>query len=326
MKIVVYSFMELERPCYAGLEEELGVELVFCPEPPTMQSALRAQGAQAVSVVTTPVDAALIDEFYRLGVRYISTRNVGYDHIDVEHAWQVGMGVGNAGYQPNNVAEYAVMLILMSTRKGAVIDRAYQKQDYSLAGKMGTMLKGSTVGVVGTGKIGRTVIQLLSGFGCHILAYDPFPSDETAACAEYVDLSTLLRQSDVITLHAPRTEESYHLIDRAAIAEMKPGVILVNTARGALVDTEALIEGLESGKIGYAALDVLEGETPVYYKNFEGQPIPLEAIEKLSRLPNVLLTPHTAFYTRQAIFEMVRNSITSCVREMRGEANPWKIV
>lgn len=326
MKIVIYSFMELERPCYAGLEEALGIELVFCPQPPTLQTAALAHGAQAISVITTPIDAALIDEFYRQGVRYISTRNVGYDHIDIEHARKRGMGVGNAGYQPNNVAEYAMMLILMSTRKGEVIAQAYKRQDYTLAGKMGVLLKASTVGVVGTGKIGSTVIRMLSGFGCRILAYDPYPNEQVRQWAEYVDLPTLLQQSDVITLHAPNTADSYHLINRDAIAQMKPGVILVNTARGALIDTDALIEGLESGKIGYAALDVLEGETPVYYRNFEGQPVPLEAIERLSRLPNVLLTPHTAFYTKHAIFEMVRNSITSCVQEIEGKGNPWKIV
>lgn len=326
MKIVVYSFMELERPCYAGLEESLGAELVFCPEPPTLQTAALAEGAQAISVITTPIDAALIDEFYRLGVRYISTRNVGYDHIDIEHARQVGMGVGNAGYQPNNVAEYAMMLILMSTRKGDQIAQAYRRQDYSLAGKMGILLKASTVGVVGTGKIGSTVIRMLAGFGCKILACDPYPRDEVRQWAEYVDFNTLLEQSDVITLHAPNTADSYHIINADAIARMKPGVILVNTARGALIDTDALLSGLESGKIGYAALDVLEGETPVYYRNLEGQPVPLESIQRLSRLPNVLLTPHTAFYTRHAIFEMVRNSIASCVQELTGAENPWKIV
>ncbi len=326
MKIVVYSFMEMEKPCYVGLEENLGVKLVFCNEMPTLENAKLAEGADAISVVTTPVSGELIECFHKLGVKYISTRNVGYDHIETKKAKEIGMGVGNSSYSPSNVAEYAMMLMLMATRKGAMIVEAYKKQDYSLAGKMGILLQTSTVGVIGTGKIGAAVIKMLSGFGCKILAYDPYENAAIKEYVEYVSLETLFEKSDVITLHAPSVEENMHMINKDAISKMKKDVIIVNTARGTLIDTDALIEGLTSGKIGVAALDVLEGEAPVYYKNLEGQPVPLESIGKLGKFPNVLLTPHTAFFTKQALWEMVQNSIKSCVLEIEGKENPWKIV
>ena len=326
MKVLVYSTLEMERPCYAGLEKEYGIELELVSENPTVETARLAAGADAVSVITTPITAEVIQALYDNGVKYISTRNIGYDHIDLEKAKETGMGVGNSSYMPESVAEYTVMLILMAMRKVSIITDAYKKQDYTLAGKMGSLVHGATVGVVGTGKIGFTVIRILSGFGCRILAYDPYENEEVKKYAQYVDLDTLMKESDVITLHSPATKETNHMINKTAISKMKQGVVIVNAARGTLIDTEALIEGLDEGKIGFAALDVIEGESPVYYKNFEGQSVPLESIEKLSKYPNVVLTPHTAFYTKNAIAEMVQNSIKSCALDIKGEKNPWIIV
>lgn len=326
MKVLVYSTLDMERPCYVGLEEEYGIELELVKENPTVENAKLAVGADAVSVITTPVNADVIQALYDNGVKYISTRNIGYDHIDIEKAKEIGMGVGNSSYMPESVAEYTIMMMLMAMRKATIITDAYKKQDYTLAGKMGALLHGATVGVVGTGKIGYTVIKILSAFGCKILAYDPYENEEVKKFAQYVDLDTLVKESNVITLHAPSTNETNHMINKESISKMKQGVVIVNAARGVLVDTDALIEGLENGKIGFAALDVLEGESPVYYKNFEGQPAPLKSIEQLSKYPNVILTPHTAFYTQNAIVEMVRNSIKSCALEIKGEANPWRIV
>ena len=326
MKVFVYSLLEMEKPCYRGLEEELGIELEFTSQKPTVENAHLAKGAKAVSVITTPITADVIQALHENGVEYISTRNIGYDHIDVEAAKKLGVGVGNSSYMPNSVAEYTVMMMLMCARKANVIMDAYRKQDYTLANKMGFLLNGSTVGIVGTGKIGFTVIRLLSAFGCKILAYDPYQNEEVKKYAEYVDLDTLMAKSDIISFHAPATKENIHVVNKEAIAKMKPGVVLINAARGSLIDADALIEGLDTGKIGFAALDVLEGETSVYYKNFEGKPAPLQSIKKLSQFPNVILTPHTAFYTQNAVVEMVRNSIKSCACELKGEENPWKIV
>ena len=326
MKIVVYSFMEFEKPLYAGLEEKLGCKLIFTAESPTLETAELAKGADAVCVITTPINRELLQKFHSIGVKYVSTRNAGFDHIDIKAAKEMGIGVGNASYSPHNVAEYAVMLLLMSARKGYMIAEAYRRQDYSLAGKMGTMLNSLTVGVVGTGKIGGTVIKILSGFGCKILAYDPYENQEIKHLVKYVDIDTLFADSDAITFHVPATESSHHIVNKNTLAKMKDGVSLVNTSRGDVFDTEALLDALESKKVGMAALDVLEGEGPVYYQNWEGKPCPLPAIEKLSKYANVLLTPHTAFFTKQAIFEMVHNAITSCALEIKRERNPWKIV
>ena len=326
MKILVYSTLDMEKPYYAGLDKKYGIELEFVKERPTVENAKLASGAEAVSVITTPITEEIIKELYDNGVKYISTRNIGYDHIDISKAKEIGMGIGNSSYPPENVAEYSLMMMLMALRKVSIITEDYKKNNYTLAGKMGSLLHGAKVGVIGTGKIGFAVIKLLSAFGCEIFAYDPFENEEVKKYAKYVTLNTLMEESEIITLHAPSTKDTEHIINKDSISRMKDGVIIVNAARGTLIDTEALIEGLDNGKIGFAALDVLEGETSIYYKNFEGKPVPLESIEKLSKYPNVLLTPHTAFYTQNAIKEMVCNSIKSCVLEIQGETNPWRIV
>lgn len=326
IKIVAYSYKNLEKPYYDELQASLGVDFLFCQEAPSLENAHLAEGADGVTVITSPIDAPLIERFHQLGVRYIGTRCVGYDHIDIERAKQLGIAVGNATYSPHNVAEYTMMLILMVTRKGKEIANAFDRQDYSRKGKMGILLEPRTVGVIGTGKIGSTLIRILSGFGCKILAYDPYKNPEVAELAKYVSLDTLYAESDIITLHIPATEENYHLINKHAIAKMKDGVILVNTARGSLIHTEDLIEALESKKVGFAALDVVEGETAYYYKNFEGQELDHKGIVKLNALPNTLMTAHMAFFTQHAIYEMVTNATKGCVLELRGEPNPYKIV
>ncbi len=327
MKIAVYSYKELEKSGFDGLADQHGIELVFCREKPGPDNLHMAQGAEAVSMITTPLSETELKGFYELGVRYVSTRTVGYDHIDIEKAQEIGMGIGNATYAPSSVAEYTMMLMLMATRRSAHILEAYKRQDYSLKeSKLGQLVQPKTVGVVGTGRIGTEVVKILSGFGCEVLACDPFENESVKSYAEYVSLETLIKRSDVITLHAPSIAENRHLINADTLNKMKDGVILINTARGDLINTDDLIDALDRGKIGFAALDVLEGETPVYYKSFEGQAVPLRHIDRLSQYENVLLTPHTAFFTEEAIDEMARNSVLSCVLERRGEENPWKIV
>ncbi len=326
MKIVVYSVMEQEKPIYHVLAKEFDLEFVFCKQPPTRENVHLAQGAEAITCITTPITADLIETLHGAGVRYISTRSVGYDHIDTAKAKELGVGVGHSAYSPHNVAEYALMFILMATRKGGIVAEAFGRQDYSLPGKMGILLQQSTVGVVGTGKIGSTVIHMLAGFGCKILAYDPYPNSAVKGVATYVSQAELFAQSDIITLHTPATKENYHLINRSTIATMKDGVILVNTARGTLIDTDHLIKALQSGKVGFAALDVIEGETGIYYRDFTGKEVPHKGITTLSKFPNVLLTPHTAFFTKQATAETVRNAIEACVHELQGKENPFKIV
>jgi D-lactate dehydrogenase len=187
-------------------------------------------------------------------------------------------------------------------------------QDFTLKGKIGIELHNATVGVIGTGRIGKTVINELSGFGCNIIAYDIYQNDEVKSKAKYVSLEELYEKSDIITLHAPATEDNYHMINKSAIEQMKTGVIIINCARGSLIDTQALIDGIESGKVGFAGLDVVEQESGLYYFNRMGEPLGNPQLAILKSYSNVIVTPHTAFYTDEAVANMVENSII-CARE-----------
>ena len=256
------------------LAPQLDVEFGSTQEYPTLKNAELAKGYDAVSVTPCDMSAPMVKRFHELGVKSICCRSIGYDHVDRETARELGMKVANVDYPPNGVANFAIMLMLMSLRKAGHILKRGEAQDYSLQGKIGRDISTCTVGVIGTGRIGRTVLQHLSGFGCRLLAYDLYPNDEVKKIAEYVPLETLLAESDVITLHTNATEENHHLIDTKAIESMKPGVTIINTARGKLIDSDALIAGLESGKIGAAGLDVLENENGLYYYNRMGDVIP----------------------------------------------------
>jgi D-lactate dehydrogenase len=212
--------------------------------------------------------------------------------------------------------------MLMVCRRFAHIEKRVELQDYSFKGKIGRELSKCTVGVVGTGRIGKTVIAHLKGFGCRILAYDIWENPEVTSMAEYVSLDSLIKESDIITLHAPATEDNYHMIDKKAIAEMKDGAMVVNCARGSLVDTDALIWGLEEGKLGGAALDVLEDEAGLYYLNRTGEVLKNRQMNILRSFPNVILSPHTAFYTDDAVSEMCRCVFESVRAFEAGEENP----
>ncbi len=324
-RIIAYSHRSDETGYFQAFAEKYQVEVVLREEKPTLDTAHLAEGFPCVSIITTPVDSALVGALNDRGVRFISTRTIGYDHIDLEAASSSGLRVGNASYSPATVAEYAVMLMMMSVRRIKAILRKSDAQDYSLSGAQGRELGKLTVGVAGTGRIGATVIRILQGFGCRVLAYDPFPNEAIRPLAQYVSWEELLERSDVISLHIPATEANTHIVSATAFARMKKGAILINTARGSLVDTAALIEAIEAGKLGGAALDVIEEEHGLYYNDLRGVPLPNRDLALLRSFPNVLVTPHTAFYTDQAVSDMVENSIRSCVAFMRGEQNPWEV-
>lgn len=313
MKILAYSVREDERSFFERYANMYEAEVVMREEAPSLENAGQMEGCTCVSIITTPVDRELICRWKEAGVRHISTRTVGYDHIDCQAAEEMGITVSNVSYSPYSVADYTVMLILMAVRRVGIITRRYLGQDFTLQGVRGREMRNLTVGVVGTGKIGETVIGHLKGFGCRILACDLCEKETvTAMGARYVSLDELFREADVITLHAPSTKDSSHMVNRRSIAGMKDGVILVNTARGSLIDTDALIEGLESGKIGGAALDVLEDEQRVYYKDYKDANIRHRQMTVLANTPGVIMTPHTAFFTDQAVSDMVEYSILSC--------------
>ena len=326
MKIGVYSGRKDERDFFDRAASRCGVQLVACGAVPDLSNYRAAEGCRALSVITTPISAKLLDAFYSVGVRYISTRTVGYDHIDVAHAREIGMHIGNVSYSPDSVADYAVMMILIAVRKlKAIVIRA-QGQDFSLGGVRGRELRDLTVGVIGTGRIGSCVVRRLAGFGCRVLACDLHENDQVRLAAEYVPLEELYRHSDVITLHMPATAENYHMIGRESISRMKRGVCIVNTARGSLIDSQALIEALEDGRVGSAALDVVEDEAGLYYNGLKCINLKNRELAILRSFPNTFVTPHTAFYTEHAVRDMVEYSVESCAAFCRGEDNPWLVI
>ncbi len=326
MKIFAYALREFdELPYFIQIAEQLGIKYGYTSDYPSLENAHLAKGYEAVSIITNPMTPELLDRFYELGVRYISTRSIGYDHIDTRHAKKIGMGIAHVTYSPNSVANYTIMMMLMACRKISYIMDKARLQDFNLAGKMGKELSLSTVGVVGTGKIGETVIRHLQGFGCRILAYDLYPKKELEGLAEYTDLDTIYRESDIITLHVPGMESNYHMIDEKAIAQMKDGVILINAARGMLIDTQALINALSAGKVGFAALDTIEHEAGLYYLNLERQILSNPDRAMLQAFPNVMLSPHMAFYTDQAVSDMVGNSVKGLLAFEQEGKNPFEV-
>jgi D-specific alpha-keto acid dehydrogenase len=221
----------------------------------------------------------------------------------------MGIAVGNAAYSPGSVADYTVMLMLMALRNAKSIVRAAENHDFRLDTVRGKELRDMTVGVLGTGHIGKAVIERLRGFGCHVLAH----SRTEEAAVPYVPLNELLQKSDILTIHVPLDTDTYHLIGREQINAMKQGAFLINTARGALVDTGALIKALENGTLGGAALDVLEGEEGLFYFDCTQKPIDNQFLLRLQKMPNVIITPHTAYYTGRALYDTVEKTLLNCL-------------
>lgn len=327
MKIFAYAMREFdEKVFFEKYSKELGCEYGYTTEYPNPDNVELARGYDAISATPCNLNADMLDRFYAVGVRYVATRSIGVDHIDLKHAKEIGMGVCHVSYAPETVADYSIMLMLMCCRNICHILERSKVQDYTLKGKMGRDISDCTVGVIGAGQIGRTVIKHLSMFGCRILAYDLYPNEETAQIAEYVSLDELYAQADIITLHAPATADNYHLLNADAFAQMKDDVIVINTARGTLIDTNALIEAIENGKIGHAALDVLEQENGLYYANRMGDPIPNRDLAILRSFPNVILSPHTAFYTEKVVRDMAYKCMKGVLDMMNDIDNPLIVV
>lgn len=325
MKVTVYNCREFdEKELFLQYAKELGLELVLCPDAPDMENASLAKGSECIDIITSKMPAELLEVFASYGVKYVTTRTIGFDHIDVAAAKKLGMTVANAPYGPCGVADYAVMLILMTIRKMKRILERTDIQDYTLKGIQGRELKDLTIGVIGTGRIGRTVLKDLSGFGCKLIAYDIYESDEVKESGvPYVTLEEMWQQADVISLHAPLTGDNFHLIDKEAIAKMKDGVMIVNTARGSLIDSQALIEGIESGKIGGAGLDVVENEFGLYYYDHKSDILSNRDLAILRGFPNVTVSHHMAFYTDEYVKTVVRDSLMGCKCFAEGKENPW---
>lgn len=320
MKLFFYQFRDYEELEFCEkYSKAYGIEYGTTPLYPSVETADLCRGYDAVSVNPSDMSAPVLEKMHEAGVKYICGRSIGYDHIDLAAAKRCGMRVSNASYPPEAVANYAIMLMLMCLRKMNIIMERAAVQDFTLPGKMGRDISFSTVGVIGTGKIGTTVLRHLSGFGCRLLCSDPYENEEAKKYAEYVDYDTLYRECDVITLHTNATEENYHILNADAFAKMKDGVVIINTARGSLIDTDALIDALESGKTGAAGLDVIEHEMGLYYNNKVTDVIANKDFALLRTFPNVVITPHTAFYTRASIENMVKSAFDSALAFEKGE-------
>lgn len=274
-----------------------------------------AAGAAAVCVfVNDQVDAHTLQALSEQGVKLVALRCTGFNNVDLEAARRLGVTVSRvAVYSPHAVAEHAVALLLTLNRK---VHRAYNRvreQNFSLQGLVGFDLHGKTAGIYGTGKIGRIAAGILRGFGMRVLAYDPFPDHAWAASlgVEYVDPRSIISDSDVISLHVPLTPETHHVIRRESLALMKPGAFLVNVSRGKLIDTEALIEALKSGRLGGVALDVYEEEEGVFFQDLSGEVLQDDELARLLTFPNVLVTAHQAFLTREALREISRVTVAN---------------
>ncbi len=324
MKIKVFELRDDERAAYERVVGELpaGCEVTWSADTLTSATLDTLDGAEGVVIVNkSPLDADMLRELHDRGVRYVATRSIGFNHIDIDAAKELGIHVCNTTYPPYGVAEFAVMLMLMALRNYKPAMWRQQVNDYSLAGLRGRELRTLTVGVMGTGRIGRAVIDCLRGFGCKILAYDPFPSEELAGRGDvaYVGLDELYAQSDLVTVHVPLMDSTRGIIDREAIAKMRDGVVLVNVSRGELMDVDALVEGIETEKIGALAMDVFPEEDGIYHVSRTHDILANRNMAYLRQFPNVILTQHIAFYTDIDVDSMVEQGIRGVVAMKAGE-------
>ena len=279
-----------------------------------------AQGALAVcGFVNDDLGRDVISALSEMGVKLIALRSAGFNHVDLRAARELGLSVARVpAYSPHSVAEHTVALILTLNRKTHRAFNRVREGNFALDGLMGFDMHGKVAGIVGTGQIGTVLARILSGFGCEVLASDPYPSAECEAMGvRYVEVAELLARADIVTLLCPLTPDTHHLIDDDAIDRMKPGVMLVNTSRGAVVDTRAAIRGLKSGRIGALGLDVYEEEADLFFEDLSQSYIPDDVFARLLTFPNVLITGHQGFFTREALRAIAETTITNITQFQR---------
>jgi len=304
MEVAVFSTKSYDREFFQESNRQYGHDLTFLEPRLTRETAPLADGYPAICVfVNDHLDAGVLLSLSRQGTDLIALRCAGFNHVDLEAANDLDLTVVRVpAYSPEAVAEHTIGLIMALNRK---IHRAYarvREGNFSLDGLLGFTLHNRTVGIIGTGKIGTHVTRILSGFGCDILAHDPYPNDEVRdAGAEYVELEPLFEQSDIISLHCPLTSETRHIINTESIGRMKSGAMLINTSRGALIDTQAVIQALKTGKIGSLGLDVYEEEADLFFEDYSGRVIQDDVFARLLTFPNVIITGHQGFFTRNAL-------------------------
>lgn len=308
--MTIYGCEQDEAVLFREMAPRFGVVPMITEAALSADNLALAYGNRCISVGhKTRIANSTLLALSQAGVTHISTRSIGSNHLDVRYAESIGISVGTVSYSPDSVADYTLMLMLMAVRNAKAMIRRADAHDYRLPDARGKELRDLTVGVIGSGRIGTAVTERLRGFGCRVLTHDHRPDSS----AEWVPLDDLVRESDVVTLHTPLTADTHHLLDRRRIGQMKHGAYVVNTGRGSLLDTGALVRALESGRLGGAALDVLEGEEGIFYEDRRSKAIDNALLLRLQELPNVLISPHTAYYTDHALRDTVENTIVNCL-------------
>ncbi|MBQ8185673.1 MAG: 2-hydroxyacid dehydrogenase [Clostridia bacterium] len=316
MKIAFFDTKPYDKPSFDRFGEANGVTFKYFETKLNEDTAELAHGFDGVCVfVNDTVNAAVIDRLYDMGVRVVALRCAGFNNVDMKYAFGKVHVLRVPAYSPYAVAEHTMALLLTSIRR---IHKAYiRTRDYnfSLAGMTGFDLHGKTVGVIGTGRIGRVFIDICRGFGMKVLAYDKFPAPglDNGDTIRYVTLDELFTQSDIISLHAPLTEDTYHIIDTEALEKCRRGVVLLNTSRGALVDAEALLAGIKSRKVGAACLDVYEEESDLFFEDNSGHILDDDTLARLISMPNVIVTSHQAFLTEEALSNIAETTVENLI-------------
>lgn len=312
MKIAFFDTKPYDKPSFEKYGGLYGVEFKFFETKLNEDTVELAAGFDGVcAFVNDTVNANVIDRMQELGIKILALRCAGYNNVDMKHAFGRLHVLRVPAYSPYAVAEHAIALLLTSVRR---IHKAYIRSkdfNFSLSGLTGFDLHGKTVGVVGTGRIGRVFIDICRGFGMKVLAYDKFPAQglDNGDTVRYVSLDELFENCDIISLHCPLTEETYHLVDRNTIDKCRRGVVLINTSRGALVDAEALLEGIKSRKVGAACLDVYEEESDLFFEDNSGHIMEDDTLARLISMPNVLVTSHQAFLTEDALENIAETTV-----------------
>lgn len=323
MRVAVFSTKPYDRRFLDAANAGAGHELVYLESRLTLRTVAAAEGAGAVcAFVNDKLDASVLAALLQQGIRLIALRSAGFNNVDLVVARDLGVTVARVPeYSPHAIAEHTAALVLSLNRK---IHRAYarvREGNFALDGLLGFDLVGRTVGIVGTGRIGAVFARIMTGFGCTILAFDPRRNPDCEAIGvRYVSLDELLAGSDIVSLHCPLTPETHHLIDAAAVARMREGAMLINTSRGAVVDTRAVIRGLKTGRIGSLGLDVYEEEADLFFEDLSDKVIQDDVFARLLSFPNVLITGHQAFFTAEAlraIAETTMANITGFERQGR---------
>lgn len=317
-KISFYDTKQFDRTYFDKWKGQYDCEIEYHDTKLNSSTAILSKGCDCVcAFVNDSLDQKTLEILYELGIQIIAMRCAGYNNIDLQYAYGKIHIVRVPAYSPYAVAEAAMGMLLVLNRK---LHKAYNRTrdfNFSLNGLVGFDLHGKTIGIIGTGKIGRTFIDVCSGFGVNMIMYDPYPAK---GCGyHYVSLDELFKQSDIISLHCPLTKDSYHIINQESIEKMKEGVFILNTSRGALIDSEALLEGLKSRKIGAAGLDVYEEESDLFFEDFSDQIIQDDVLARLVSLPNVLVTSHQAFLTNEALENIAKTSLSDIYAFFHGE-------